>query len=548
MPLRRPILLAAFLLLTGPTAGEPPGETAVDPADEQALRQAGVGTDGPALVEFFRRHSLTADEVRRVEALIAQLGDDSFVRRERATRELVRQGERAAGLLRPALRSRDPEVARRAAECLEEITAAGKGPALPLAAARVLARRAPPGATAALLAYLPFAGDSAAEEEAAAALAQLAARLGPADAALRAALTDPVPLRRGAAAAALGGAPDAAARAAVKPLLQDKDPGVRFQAASALLAGGEKAAVPALIALLSEGPADLADQAEARLQELAGEKAPPASADDSGAKRRAAWARWWAQEGPRLDLARLRTEPGYRGLTLVPEMHANKVWECGRDGKSLWEITNLSCPIDAQVLPGNRLLVAELNGNAVTERDRSGRVLWRHAVNTPIACQRLANGATFIATNHRTFIVGRDGKEISSYTPENGFFIHSVQRLRDGHVVCVSMEGTVREVDAAGKVVCSVTLPIRNGWSGIEGAPGNHYLVVNNTQGQVLEVDRAGKTVWKYQTPGVCYASRLPNGNTLIVSNRDGLIEVDRAGKTVWSRPVPTSLWRAHRR
>jgi outer membrane protein assembly factor BamB len=214
----------------------------------------------------------------------------------------------------------------------------------------------------------------------------------------------------------------------------------------------------------------------------------------------------------------------------------------------LWEVNNLECPIDAQALPGGRLLVAELNGHAVTERDRSGRVLWRHAVNTPIACQRLANGTTFIGTNHRFFIVGRDGKELTSYTPENGFFIHSLQRLRDGHVVCVSMEGMVREVDAAGKVVCSVALAIKGGWSGVEGAPGNHYLVVNNTQGKVLEVDRSGKTVWHYESPGVCYASRLTNGNTLVVSNRDGLIEVDRTGKTVWSRSVSTSLWRAHRR
>jgi hypothetical protein len=78
--------------------------------------------------------------------------------------------------------------------------------------------------------------------------------------------------------------------------------------------------------------------------------------------------------------------------------------------------------------------------------------------------------------------------------------------------------------------------------------PGNHYLVVNNNQGKVLEVDRSGKVVWEYQTPGACYASRLPNGNTLVVSNRSGVLEVDRAGKTVWSRTIGTPLWRAHRR
>src|SRR5262249_22142843 len=128
------------------------------------------------------------------------------------------------------------------------------------------------------------------------------------------------------------------------------------------------------------------------------------------------------------------------------------------------------------------------------------------------------------------------------------FFIHSVQRLRNGHVVFVSMEGTVREIDAAFKVVCSVPLPIRGGWSGIEGVEGNRYLVVNCNAGKVLEVDRAGKTTWEFSTPGACYASRLPTGHTLVVSNRDGLLEVDRTGKTVWNLPISTALWRAHRR
>jgi hypothetical protein len=329
------------------------------------------------------------------------------------------------------------------------------------------------------------------------------------------------------------------------PLLNDPEPRVRLAAAEGLLAGRERAAVPALIAALAEGPPELAERAESLLLRLAGEKAPASGGDVR--TRREAWARWWANNGARIDLARLEETPAYLGLTLVPQMHAGKVWECGRDGKPLWEVDELQTPIDAQVLPGGRLLVAELNGGRVTERDRRGKILWQYAVNTPIACQRLSGGHTFIATNHQVFVVSPSGRVHSRYTPDAGFFIHSAQRLANGHVVCVSMAGTVREVDAAGKVVCSVDLPLAGGWSGIEGVGRDHYLVVNNTRGQVLEVDRKGKVVWEYTTPGACYASRLPNGHTLVVSNGTGLQEVDRRGTVVWSREVP-SLWRAHRR
>jgi hypothetical protein len=400
-----------------------------------------------------------------------------------------------------------------------------------------------------LLAYLPFAQDGG-NDEILDALTLLAGKSDPPDPALQSALVDPQPLRRAAAAFALGHAKSGAARALVQPLLADKDSEVRLQAAAGLLEGGDRAAVPTLIALLTDTPTAIAEQAESRLQNLAGPTCPELvlGEDPGNKKRRAAWEHWWIQEGPRLDLAHSLLGTRYLGLTLIPEMHANKVWECGKDGKPLWELTGLQCPIDAQVLPGNRLLVAELNGNMVTERDRAGKILWRHTVNTPIACERLVNGQTFIATNHRVCIVNREGKEISGYAPENNFFIHSVRRLPNGHVVFVSMEGTVREVDAAGKVVCSVPLPISGGWSGIDGLPGNRYLVVNNNQGKVLEVDRAGKTLWEYQVPGACYAARLPNGNTLVVSNRTGLLEVAPAGKTVWSRTLSTALWRAHQR
>src|SRR5262249_23126987 len=156
-----------------------------------------------------------------------------------------------------------------------------------------------------------------------------------------------------------------------------------------------------------------------------------------------------------------------------------------------WELaTDLQCPIDAQVLPGGRLLVAEINGHRVTERDRTGKVLWEYKVQTPIACQRLPNGNTFVSTNHVASVVTPAGKVVFSYQAENGFFIHSIQRLANGHLACISMGGVVREVDAAGKVVRDIPLNEGGGWSGIEGLPGNRYLAVGG--GKVREVDAAG--------------------------------------------------------
>jgi hypothetical protein len=541
-------LLVLALALRAPAACLA-ADNETNAADERVVKEAGITPDAAGLLRYFRERTPTAEDDKRLRALVRQLGDEQFAVREKASKELIRRGLPTVPLLREAQRDPDAEIARRVAQCLEEI-AMGPGPNLPIVAARLLVRRAPPETAATLLAFLSFADDEIVEDAIRGSLAVLATTSEKADPALVSALTDGAATQRAAAAYALGQVRDLAVRKAVRALLDDRDVQVRFQAAQGLLAGRDKAAVPALIDLAADAPAETASRAEDLLFRLAGDKAPAADrgSDAAGKACRAAWGKWWEQEGPRLDLSRFDETPRLRGMNVIPEMHANKVWECGKDGKPLWEMTGLQCPIDAQVLPDNRLLVAELNGDQVTERDRDGKVLWRHAVKTPIACARLPNGQTFIGTNQRVCIVTPAGKEVASYAPENGYFIHSVQRLRNGHVVCVSMEGTVREIDASFKEVCSVSLPIKDGWSGIEGVPGNRYLVVNNNAGKVLEVDRDGKIVWEYTGAGACYASRLPNGNTLVVSNQIGLLEVDRAGKTVWNLPISTSLWRAHRR
>src|SRR5205823_7109589 len=131
----------------------------------------------------------------RLEQLVRQLGGKRFALREQAARELTACGPQALPLLRPALKDPDPEVARRAGLCVEQIER-GPGAALPLAALRLLARRQPPGAVQALLDYAPHADDPAVEEEVLATLRALAARRGAADPALTAALADPSPARR----------------------------------------------------------------------------------------------------------------------------------------------------------------------------------------------------------------------------------------------------------------------------------------------------------------------------------------------------------------
>src|SRR5262249_51758359 len=159
--------------------------------------------DGPALLEFLRRQTPDEAEQLQMKDLILKLGHKSFSVRQKATAALQALGTKAAPLLRQALKDPDREVARRAEQCVEELTH-GPDQALSAAAVRLLALRRPAGAVEALLAYFPWAPDEAVTREAQGALAALAVEGGKQHPALLRALEDRDPRRRAAATAALG--------------------------------------------------------------------------------------------------------------------------------------------------------------------------------------------------------------------------------------------------------------------------------------------------------------------------------------------------------
>src|SRR5262249_11594712 len=129
--------------------------------DVQTLAAAGLGTDGPALLEFFHERARLDADWDRFVILTRQLGDPAAEVRARAAAQLVCRGTAAIPMLRHAVNDlADTVIADRARRCLQAIegpTAAG----IPAAAARLLAVRKPAGAAEALLAYLPFADDQA---------------------------------------------------------------------------------------------------------------------------------------------------------------------------------------------------------------------------------------------------------------------------------------------------------------------------------------------------------------------------------------------------
>src|SRR5262249_19986314 len=209
-----------------------------------------------------------------------------------------------------------------------------------------------------------------------------------------------------------------------------------------------------------------------------------------------------------------------------------------------WELTNLPGPMEAQVLPGGRVLIAESNGHLVTERDQRGNVLWQVKTegDSPTGCQRLANGNTFVSTYTTAREYARDGKQVYSIKLPGS---NAIRRARNGHVIYTTTDEVV-EMDAAGNRVRAVKIPHESMWVGIEDLPGDRYLLASSGAGRVIEVDKTGKVLWEAKVAGACGVTRLPNGHTL-VATRGQVVELDRAGKTVWERHSDGYVRRVHR-
>jgi HEAT repeat protein len=546
----RPLFAAVFLIAIAFLARADEAEQLA--ADQQLLRQAGIEIEDTPLLEYFRKRTLTDDDLAKVKDTVRKLGDDVFVVRRRAANDLIAMGATARPMLREALTDGDAEIVRQATQCLEAIEKNLK-PDATQAAARMLARRKPPGATKALIEFLPFAEDESVADEVRTALTALATRDGKADLVLLAATSDKLALRRAAAVEALLRG-KALTPEEGRKFLADKDILVRLAAALALTQRQDKEAIGPLIALLSDVPPDQAWQIEDVLCRLAGDKAPAVSfgEDDVTRKKcRDAWAAWWDKNAAAIDLKVLADSQrmlGYTLVTTVDNRNRGKVYEIGLDGKQRWKIENLNFPMDAQTLPGEKVLIAEMNANRVTERDLKGKILWEKSFQMPVACQRLPNGNTFIAGRNAMAEFDRADKEVFKYD-RNDFGIFGAVKLRNGEYGMVTQFGTFVRVDSHGKEGKSISAGQTQNFCVPESLPSGRVLIPMWAENKVVEYDADGKDVWTGQVNNPVSAFRLPNGNTLVASQGLGkVVELDRNGKQVWQHQGDGRPWRVRRR
>lgn len=558
------VLAISFAVALSPTTG---GDAANrNQADEQALKSANIATDGPALLAYLRRQIDFAAHPDRINVLIRELGDDEFAVRERASENLAALGRAALPLLKKAeteQKDKDPEIAHRARHCIQRIER-GSTSSLAGAVVRLLAVRRPPGTAETLLAYAPAAENDTAIDDVRNALAGLAAKDAAVAGMLKEALPDAQPLRRALAAEALCRAHIAGARDSARALLKDADSTVRLRVAMTLAQLHDKEAIPVLIELLPALSMKQLLPVEDLLSMAALENAPavsPGSSSEDRKKHRDAWSAWWKARGDQLDLAKIAeaNKPlGYTLLVLLDEgpggLTGGVIKELDADNQQRWAVGHLPgglrLPLDVQLLPNDRILVAEQGGNVVTERNLKGEVVWSKDFDSPLVAQRLPNGNTFIAGKTKMTEIDPDGKELYAHLMPGGSQIMRARRLPNGQIACVNESRRFLHLNDKGRILSGFQVHVATFGGRIDILRNGNILIPEKERDKVVEYSPTGAVVWEVEVNQPIAAVRLPNGNTLVTSmDERRAVEFNRQGKEVWEYRHPTSrVTRAFRR
>ena len=540
--------------------------------DENLLKSVKIEVKETALLEFFRKRTLSEAEQKRFRALVKDMGHSSYTVRTKASTQLLKEGmpvDKGGSplvlFLKEVEYDNNVELSRRAREVLDAIREKNNS-AIPIAAAHLLARPAkdtsPGEAIRTLLAYVPFADDDAVEDEVLTCLTLLSLREAKVEPALVKSLDDASPARRAAAAYVLGYVGTKEQVAKVQALLDDLQPAVRLRAAQGMLAARNKVALPTFVNLLGNAPAHYLPKIEEVLYRLAEDKGPTetiqAGSPETRAKAVRAWDKWLQDNQAKVDLTALNDRESFLGLITVAEYDSQvggiqgQVWEGARGATNKrFSFTGVMGAMDAHSLPNGRVLVAENNANRVTERDSKGNILWTfQCPANPICCQRLPNGNTFIASYNMVMEITPNKTEVYKYTPGPQFYIFSAHKARNGNIVAITAQGQIIEMDSkTGQQKNTVQTNTLGNWCSVEMQPNGNYLVAAMSTNSVKEIDRKGTVVWEKQFNGVFRASRLPNGNVLVASmNTREVAEMDRAGNIRWKQTTQGRPWAIHYR
>ena len=499
---------------------------------EKVLEDRGIeiGTEG--IVQYLRGLHPDPKDREKAMQLVEQLGSGSFADRDRAMQTLLNLPAVPAEVRQAAANAADPEIRWRA-NLICEKQADGYSRTL-YAVFNVVAHRRLTGTVPDLLAAIPLCDVTYLREAATKAL-KATAQPSDRESLEKALESENKHLRVAAVLAISWSESDYADK--LKPLLDDADDDVRLVAARACANLCDRDSLAVLVNLLSSEQSQVRTSSSVTLRDLTGEQFDYRAFDKLEARKKAIdkWVAWTAGHAAsaklKIPLKPLGSRVGVlNGNTLLAYGHNNKVKEIDPAGREVWSYETQHAWSAEKLANGNVLIAAYMEGK-VLEVDPSGDTVWEYPCKTCLNARPLPNGniLAIAHTEKKVYEVTRDKRVVWEFTTEG--LSCDAHRLENGNTL-LSEDNLVREVDRDGKTVWKFEAKHPYG---IEPLPNGNVLICDLGSNHVIEVTRDKEIVWKFDANRPVDAYRLPNGNTLI-TDANRFVEVTPEKKVVWSK------------
>lgn len=196
--------------------------------------------------------------------------------------------------------------------------------------------------------------------------------------------------------------------------------------------------------------------------------------------------------------------------------------------------------------PGYPFIACDVDTYEITKYNAAGEPVWVYSQVRPIDAWPMPDGAVLVAYLPSPRTNKKGGVRLVSESKETVFDfpyddeIMSCQPLPNGNILVNECDaGRVAEIDRQGKTLRSFDVRAKGKGHAtarlIRLTPQNTVLVGECYSGKIREYDFTGQLLKEWDLPMAYSASRLPNGNTLISGYKPAqLVEIDPAGKTVW--------------
>jgi hypothetical protein len=183
---------------------------------------------------------------------------------------------------------------------------------------------------------------------------------------------------------------------------------------------------------------------------------------------------------------------------------------------------------------------------------RDGKVEWSYSIPIKTAAgvlqewgdaTLLSNGNILFSRKTGAGLVSPDKKLLWNYDAPPGTEVHVAQPigLERAFIVQNGDPATLRVVNLrTGIFEKEMTLPTGNPgkphgqFRCVRRTPAGTYLVTHMDWNRVAEYDESGKEIWALAVLSPWAALRLPNGNTLVSSNRSFVREFTPEGRVAW--------------